>query len=106
MQDGFGARFERHRLGLAFHVPQHGGERLETAREHGSFRGLFFLQKGKRAPVERLVLIIKPVLAVELRQKEETARYLTMLASQQRLLNRDQALVKQLSFRIAALRTI
>src|SRR5882724_145409 len=71
MQDRFGARFERYRFGLAFHVPQHGGERLETARERGALRRLFFLQNGERAPVERLGLIIESVLAVEVRQKVE-----------------------------------
>src|SRR5260370_26419409 len=80
MQDGFGARFERYCFGLAFHVPQHGGERLETARERGAFRGLFFLQNGERAPVERLGLIIESVLAIELPQEVETYPHVPMLA--------------------------
>src|SRR5260370_37137691 len=105
MQDGFGARFARWRLGLAVQVPQHGGERLEPTRERGAFGGLFFLQNGERATVKRLGLVIDSVLAVELRQKVETSPYLPMLASQKPLLYRDQALVKQFSFRIAALHT-
>ena len=68
--------------------------------------GLFFFENGERAPVKRLGLIIEPVLAVEFRQNVEASRHLLMLASRQFFLNRDQALIQRLGFRVAALETI
>jgi len=64
--DGFGARFERGRFGLSFHVLQHGGERLETARQRGTLLRLFSLENSERTPVGTLGFSWSPPLAVEL----------------------------------------